>query len=616
MKNLYRTFCWAAFFLFAGGTAALAQEYTPVPVTVSRMTTSMNGQTYYMHIVLARQTLYGICKAYEVTEEDLYAANPTLQEEGLKAGTVIYIPAHPAGKSTAQEKAAKTAKTEKAVKTEKTVKTEPVTKTEPVVKREEPVPVQPDEDGYIHHTVKWFENINDVAKTYGVTAQQIMDANGLKSSRISKRQVLRIPVNAASDEPVIPAPQETALAEAPVQTQEIPVSIPVETTVTTPEKTVAETVVETVSEPEPTPVENTAREPLEDGLFGWLTGKGSVEMALLLPFNAAGSPSESNMDFYSGVLMALRDLEAEDVKSTLHVYDLKAGVPSAAELNKSDFILGPISTKDLTTVLESTGGQTPVISPLDQRALSLTGVHEGFIQAPASVDSQYADLAAWVAEDRVAGDRIILISEKTSSGSTAPAVGIREALMADGTPFEDVSWTLSAGRSLPSALTAQLTKSGVNRIVVASEGETFVGDVVRNLSILMGRGYRIVMYAPSKVRTFETADGSLYHQCNLHICSPYFADYDTQKVKDFVRSYRALFRTEPSQFAFQGYDLTRFFAGICAKYGYRWTQSLDRVTGTGLHTDFRFVPCGGDSFRNTGIRRIVYNTDYSTGLVK
>ena len=156
----------------------------------------------------------------------------------------------------------------------------------------------------------------------------------------------------------------------------------------------------------------------------------------------------------------------------------------------------------------------------------------------------------------------------------------------------------------------------MNRIIAASEKEAFVGDLVRNLVILLSRGYKIVLYAPSRVRTFETIDSSLYHQCFLHICSPYFADYDAENVRSFIRSYRALFRTEPSQFAFQGYDLARYFASLAAKYGSRWPLALDHVTGSGIHTDFRFEPARSGSYRNTAIRRILYNTDYSTELVR
>ena len=611
---------------FAGAAPeAFAQDYTPVPVTISRSQVSMNGKTYYAHIVLERQTIYGITKAYGVTEEDLYAANPMLAENGLKAGTVIYIP------TVSEHKAEKPAVVKETKPVEKK-ETKPAEKkeTKPVEKKEtkpaakkEPKPVvvdttpapTPNADGYIEHTVKWFEDIYDVAKAYNVTAEQIMAANGLKSSRISKRQTLLIPFTdkakeslkakvASISEPVLPPPAHT---------EDVP-SVPVKEEtreVTQPEPVV--TVTEDVKVAENKPAE-TDPDDAEDGILDWLTGKGSAEIALILPFNAAGKASESNMDFYSGVLMALRDLEKEGVKTTLNVFDLQAGVPSAIDLEKNDFVLGPITSADLSSILGIT--QVPVVSPLDQRAGDLADTRKGFIQAPSSAASQYADLAAWAAEDRAREDRIILVTETTSSGSTAPALGVRQALVAAGTPFEAVSWTQSQGRSLPASLTAVLTKGGVNRIIVASEKEGFVADIARNISILLGRGYKVVMYAPSKVRTFETVDSSIYHQDNLHICSPYFADYETSEVKAFVRAYRALYRTEPSQFAFQGYDLAHYFAKVVAKYGNRWTRALTRTADTGLHTDFRFEKTPAGSYRNTGIRRIVYDTDYSTSLVR
>ena len=610
MKHRYLAlFLWTAVCLAGAAPAAFAQDYTPVPVTISRSQVNLNGKLYYAHIVLERQTIYGITKAYDVTEEDLYAANPMLKENGLKAGTVIYIPVEK-GKPAAQPAVTKEKPAEKekpaAKETKPTVKeTKPaVTKEKPAKEKTPVVDTKPapviNADGFIEHTVKWFEDIYDVATAYGVTAQDIMDANGLKSSRISKRQTLLIPATEKARESV------RRSAGTPVVK---------EPEIVQPDLADAGHAVPVIEEAKPAEEEKAADEP-EDANIGWLTGKGTAEIALILPFNAAGRYSESNMDFYSGVLMALRDLEREGVKSTLNVYDLQAGVPSSYDLNKNDVILGPISTADLTTILGVTGGKVPVVSPLDQRAGSLAESHEGFIQAPSSTDSQYADLADWAKEDYTRGDRIILVTERTSNGSTAAAVGVRNALVANGANFEGVSWSVGEGRSLPASLTSRLTKDGVNRIIVASEKETFVSDIVRNIGILLGRGYKVVMYAPSRVRTFDTIDGSAYHQNNLHICSPYFADYESDKVKSFIRTYRALYRTEPSQFAFQGYDLTRYFASLCAKYGTRWTRVLDQVDGTGIHTDFHFVKVRNGAYRNTGIRRIVYNTDYSTELVR
>ena len=61
-------------------TAAVAQDYVPTPVTVSSEKVKLNGKVYYAHLVLERQTIYSIAKAYGVTEQDLYDANPSLKE--------------------------------------------------------------------------------------------------------------------------------------------------------------------------------------------------------------------------------------------------------------------------------------------------------------------------------------------------------------------------------------------------------------------------------------------------------------------------------------------------------------------------------------------------------
>ncbi len=143
-----------------------AQDYPPVPVTISRSQVNMNGKTYYAHIVLERQTIYGITKAYGVTEEDLYAANPLLAQEGLKAGTVIYIPTvselKASPKPAVQEKPAvkeqKPAVKEQkpAVKEQKpaAVKEQPAPKeSKPVVVDTKPAPT-PETNGFSQHTVK------------------------------------------------------------------------------------------------------------------------------------------------------------------------------------------------------------------------------------------------------------------------------------------------------------------------------------------------------------------------------------------------------------------------------------------------------------------------------
>ena len=69
-----------------------AQAYEPVPVTISKEKVKIDGNICYSHIVLEKQTLYSISKAYNVSIEDIYRFNPTLKETGLKKNGIILIP--------------------------------------------------------------------------------------------------------------------------------------------------------------------------------------------------------------------------------------------------------------------------------------------------------------------------------------------------------------------------------------------------------------------------------------------------------------------------------------------------------------------------------------------
>lgn len=528
--------------LLVGSTAAVAQEYVSTPVTLSKEKVKLNDKIYLSHVVLERQTLFGIAKAYGVSVDELYEANPSLRQTGLQKNAILLIPYHEA----AQQEEAKA----------------------------------PQGDGsYTEHMVKWYEDIEDIARRYDVTVKEIMELNGLKNKKLSTRQVLRIPVKAVAAE------------EAPADTAAVAAAVPV---AAASEEAVPAAPVE---QPDTTLLSIRSHE--------------GVDFSLVLPLRSG----QLNMDFYSGVLMALKDLEAEGNKATAHIYDLSAGLPPMDALVKSDFVLGPVASRDLEAILQRVDSQVPVISPLDQKATALSTYYHNLIQVPSAADNQYEDLAAWLQADTQEDDTVILITEK-GAGNIAAPVAIRSAMARLTLDYEILNYAIVEGRGIPTRLMEAMSLEGTNRVVVATESEAFMGDVVRNLGIMLGKGYDIVMYAPSKVRTFDTIEGSAYHDASLHISTAYFADYTAPEVDRFVRSYRALFRTEPSQFAFQGYDITRYFVQAVTRHGNAWTRYLGAKKESGMHTDFLFAPDENGNYHNTAVRRIVFRKDYTTTLEK
>ena len=534
--------------------AASAQEYEGTPVTISKDKVRVDGKICYSHVVLERQTLFSISKAYNVSIDEIYRYNPSVKEEGLKKNSILIIPVQDSQAAVPAEKSAETAPETKPAAPE-------AQKTERI------------------HVVKWFEDLDVIAEKYGVSGEAIMKANGLKGRKLNKKQKLVIPFTSEFEDFV----EDTQDTQAE-----------------------ADEVREDISE--------------EEGKvdFGWLFPNREVSVSLLLPLKASGSTSsQNNMDFYSGVLLATYDLAEEGVKTELSVYDVADGnFPVTKErLESSDLVIGPISSGDLGRVFDTAPDAKAVISPLDPRAESLVATHGNMIQAPVPHKLQYEDLAAWIKEDKKYTDRVIVITEKGARANEAVSL-MTAAIDSTGISYSPFSYSILEGRNVTDPLTRLMTENGTNRVLIASESEAFVNDVVRNLNLLIHKKLDIVLYAPSKIRSFETIEVENFHNTKLHVSLGYYIDYSDKKVMDFIMKYRALYNAEPSQFAFQGYDIANYFIRLFSRYGDRWPSKIDSEEMSMLQSTFKCSRKEDQGYINTGVRRIVYGNDWSVNKVR
>lgn len=563
--------------------AVYAQEYESTPVTISKEKLKINGQVCYSHIVLEKQTLFSISKAYNVTIEDIYKYNPSVKEKGLQKNSILIIPV--VEKPEHQEiKAAeeKEAYAEGQVKQEQQEQQEqPVRNAEDQVKKEEGGKAASEQTVHIR---KWYEDLDMIARKYGVTVESIMKANGLKGRKLSNRQRLIIPSSSdAVPEEEIPSENDSDEVAASDTTQ--------------------------------TDDSTTAHRPgILEGLF---FPKKDISMSLILPLKATGtSASAGNMDFYSGVLLAVYDAGEAGTGCDLAVYDCADGRGITKEsLQGRDFIIGPVSRGDLTSALELGTDTRAIISPLDQKAASLTGEFTNMIQAPTPLEIQYKDLMDWIREDMQYSDRFVVITEK-GAVQTEVTTQMKAAADSSGMEYKNLSYSILEGRNVTGSLEYIMTESGTNRVYIASDSEAFVNDVVRNLNLMIHKKYEVVLYAPSRIRSYETIEVENFHNTSLKVSTGYYIDYEDPRVQEFLLKYRALFNAEPTQFAFQGYDLAKFFIGMTSKYGNRWMNKLEESDASMLQSTYRFRKDGNGGYVNTGVRRIVYNEGWIVSKVR
>lgn len=564
-----------AMMMLAGCVAfgAAAQDYVAPSVNISTEKVSRDGKLYYSHIVTQRQTVYSICKAYQVGEQELYDANPGLKENGLKMDSIILIPVHETAAAPAQAKAAaaipEIAITPSAGKAEE----QPVRNDSGV---REDIPSGPTKI----HKVKWYEDLDAIAERYGVSPEAIMKANNIVSTTLTPRQKLIIP----------------SAAEASRYDNEALF-------------TGRSGNVEPEEQSGNAPAGFSDDSPFEEDVPVF-QGKDKVDFAVLLPLKISAGGSDGNMDFYSGLLLAASDKGEEGIRTEFNVYDVTGDCPSLAH-SDYDFILGPVSEKDLRKVLGEVKEGTPVISPMDPRNEKLTSEFPNLIQAPTPTAEQYRDLMSWIKEDAQEGDRMIVVYEKYSK-ETADSSAINNILRKSGLSYSTFSYNILEGRDILNHLTSLMAaESHTTRFIIASEKEAFVNDVVRNLNLLVHSGKDVVLYAPSKIKSFDTIEVENFHNTKLHMSLTYDINYNESRVKNFLMKYRALFNTEPSAFAFQGYDLGHYLITMCARYGSQFPEMTEREKISELQSSFLMVRKNEGGLLNSAVRRVTYGPDFS-----
>ncbi|MCF0175987.1 MAG: LysM peptidoglycan-binding domain-containing protein [Bacteroidales bacterium] len=535
--------------------ALSAQDYNMEPVSISKDKVKIDGRQYYSHVVLERQTIYSICKAYGISESDLYAANEGLKENGLKKNAIILVPVaecRPAAETSP-------APTEVSVT---------------------PVKVAAHDSLFIRHTVRWYEDLKTIASKYKVSEEDIIAANKLSGRKLSARQVLLIPrfsgaLQNESEESPAAETEETEIAEGTGQEGD---------------------------------------EEDDDSLdYG---PKDRVKMVLMLPLKASSAGGQENyMDFYSGALIGAKRMAEKGISVEISTYDVASGSLGADDekLSEADIVIGPVSAAMLQNLMDRGDYRYPVISPLDQKAESIAHSNQRLIQAPAPHLAQYKELVRWLDGDMTGEDRVIVVSERNPKQNPT----IAEALaFIENSGLQHRSYSHAAGTSLESGLGNLMTAGGTNRILLVSESEAFISSVIRELRTLQDNGCEVVLYGPSKISSYETIETEALHQLTLHASMSYFVDYTSIEVSDFLLQYRAICKAEPSPFAFQGHDLTVYFCERVARYGRGWRETLSFGTERLLQSDFNFAREDGEGFINNGVRRVVYGKDYSVKIVR
>lgn len=576
--------------------------YGQSAIKISSEKVKIGENVYYAHTVQQKETLYSLSKAYNVSQEEIIKHNQSAAG-GLKKGTILYIPVLSGHDDMAKAEVKSNRKNDAKSNAK-----------------------------YRKHTVKWYEDITDISEKYGVTVEAIMALNNMKTSKLKTRQTLLIPDKDYAKEGYI-LPNGSLLSDSSTANPE-----------TTPVPTA-------VSDKDTTGIQPPAESsiPHFEDIFKVEPRKKDepVKIAYILPLGSKGTGLNSNfMDFYAGSLLAINDMKECGAPISINVYDQSEYTPLHSLIDQPGFsdnqlLIGPARAKTLETFAGySKNSRTMLVSPLDQGAEYLANDNPYFIQMPANTASQIENTINLLTtyKEHNNASKVLLIHEKNNASDSLYVNSAKRALDTKGIEYQTISYGILEGREIYTKILSGIdtTSDQPHIALVPSNSEAFVSDVLRNLDLCQKPGAKITVFGFPKWRNFETINVELYHKLNLHISLPYFVDYSNEEVKRFLLQYRALYATEPTPYAFQGYDITKYLLGLMVEYGKSAAYLSGTMYKSMLQSDFlleresvaKESPATGETsangeypfawsgLKNTATRNIVYNPDYTISVIK
>jgi LysM repeat protein len=602
---------------FVCGSYVMGQN-EPVTITISKEKTNIDGKTYYLHTIKQGETLYSLCKAYNVTQKDITDVNPEAATT-LKVGEVIKI-----------------------------------------IDKQAPATTPLKSDEYIYHIVEAGQTVYSIAEKYGFSKEEIYKVNpGTDTTPLQLGQVIRIPKSRSTQTKVISTASfdeykvkkkdtlysiahsygvsiDDIIALNPeLNTSDIKkgqiIKIPTGTKPVTPVNNaiVADTVKEPVVVKTLPPCSSSDEHAVHNVAF--LLPLFLDENKSVISLDSAGanknnddkliySRSKGFIEFYEGALLAIDSLKKAGHSYKIYVYDtgrdLKklTSILNRKELAEMELFIGPFDSTLIEKALSfANANNIKVVSPLSQNINILKSNPNLFQVNPPEyykIDSAVKYLATQKNKN------IILIKSNRASDKEITTLFEEKLNLLKS---EGVQYKVHSG-SNNGLLTGKLTTDKENLLIMPSNEEAAVSDLLRNINYV-NDSYKITVFGLTRWTTFSNIDINYLHNLQFEYYTSFFADYNKNVTKQFVLKMRQNFKTEPTaqsftsqgySYAFLGYDITYYFLSALAKYGRNFEGCLSNHKVDLIQSDIHFVPAAnGDGAINKTVNVVRYNKDFT-----
>ncbi|TYA54828.1 PBP1 and LysM peptidoglycan-binding domain-containing protein [Formosa maritima] len=489
------------------------------------------------HKVKRKETLYSLCKEFDITEDELKKHNTFLYANNLRKGDVLKVPVY------------------KKVLT--VSKPESTTKSYTVLPKEG----------------KW-----RIAYKFGITVDELETLNPGMNEVLKDGEVILVPNITETEEKTIderysyyqvlpkegfyrlkiklgveqdqleilnPELKESGLKEGMVL--KIPFSSSVNEIIQTDERT-------------------------ESNLTNQIKDYNTKHLVVMLPFQLNKVDTDSiqdskrelvknpylnmSLDFHSGALMALDSLKKLGISLKVDVYDTRNLLSEVSQIlntnsfNDVDAVIGPFMPNNIEKVAsELQKYNIPVISPITKNVQ----LSENVFQSRPSEDLLYEKMIQFVKNDSTINHILIISDSKHTKVSDELKRMFNFASLVTSRKNKEGK---DAFYLLDEDISSKL-KLGKNLVFLESDNPGFISNVTSKLNSMKSKERNIILATTNKNDAFEDDEVSNYHLSHLEFHFPTISkSYNEDDGNTFVKAYEKRYGITPNKIAVRGFDLT------------------------------------------------------------
>ena len=490
--------------------------YAGQTIKIPKGKDTQKGETF--HTIQAGETLYKLTTMYNVSAKAICEANPGLSAENFRIGQVILIPLEKEPTNTVQ-----TSVTQPAIQG-------------PVVARCKEM-----------HKVKRKETIFSVSREYGISEQELINANPELKKGMKKGQLLCIPYPSAT--PVQPTPKEDLYAVPPSNS-------------------------ELFRKSKETP-----------------KNISTIKAALLLPFQE----DKRMVEYYEGFLMAVDSLKRTGTSIDLYVYDCGKDVSTLNtilaknEMKNMNVIFGPMhqqQIKPLSTFAEK--NDIRLVIPFSSKG-------EEVFNNPAiyQINTPQSYLYSEVYEHftrQFPNAHVIFIEPTSEDKEKAEFIsGMKQELKSKGMSMKTVN------ENATKDMLKEALRSDKDNIFIPTSGKNVMLIKILPQLILLVRDtpeQNIHLFGYPEWQTYTRDHLESFFELDTYFYSSFYTNTLFPAAIQFTNNYHKWYSKDlvskfPS-YGMLGFDTGFFFLKGLSRYGSELENNLPKMNLTPIQTGFKF----------------------------